>query len=108
MRNTFILAGCVVSLLLFSSCSPRDFLTRRLAADLIVASPTFRAVQPFELTTGVVSNEEYLSLSYQPLQHRGWISGAVARCPPAVAPPPCWEVMLTPSGVETFQNLIAR
>ncbi|MCU1301694.1 MAG: hypothetical protein JWQ87_1978 [Candidatus Sulfotelmatobacter sp.] len=106
MRKISTLTLCVVELLLFSSCSPRDFLTRRLAADLIATSTTFRAVQPFELTTGVISNEDYLSPNYLALQHRGWISGTVARCPPAVTPP-CWDVTLTPSGVDTFQSLLA-
>ena len=89
------------------SCSPRDFLTRRLAADLIAASDTFRAPQHFQLRTGVISNEDYLSPDYLVLQHRGWISGTKAACPPALVPPPCWDVTLTPSGVDTFQSLIA-
>src|SRR5258708_712862 len=106
MRKISTLTLCVVELLLFSSCSPRDFLPRRLAADLIATSATFRAVHPFELTTGVISNEDYLSPNYRALQHHGWISGTVARCPPAVTPP-CWDVTLTPSGVDTFQSLLA-
>jgi len=106
MRKPSILVLCVVGPLLLSSCSPRDFLTRRLAADLIASSSTFRAAPHFELTTGIISNQEYLSPKYLALQHRGWISGAVARCPPAVAPP-CWDVTLTPSGVDTFQGLLA-
>jgi hypothetical protein len=106
MRKPSIFALCVLTPLLLSSCSPRDFLTRRLAADLIASSGTFRAAQQLELSTGVVSNQDYLSPKYLALQHRGWISGAAARCPPALAPPPCWDVTLTPSGVDTFQNLI--
>src|SRR5258708_5666302 len=106
MRKPSILVLCVVGPLLLSSCSPRDFLTRRLAADLIASSSTFRAAPHFELTTGIISNQEYLSPKYLALQHRGWISGVVARCPPAVAPP-CWDVTLTPSGVDTFQGLLA-
>jgi hypothetical protein len=92
---------------MLSSCSPRDFLTRRLAADLIASSNTFRTLQQFQLRTGVVSNKDYLSPEYLALQHHGWISGVNAACPPALAPPPCWEVMLTPSGVDTFQGLMA-
>src|SRR5580704_15707977 len=107
MRPPSIFVLCVVSLLLLSSCSPRDFLTHRLAADLIAGSNTFRAQQPFQLRTGVVSNKDYLSADYLVLQHRGWISAANAACPPALAPPPCWDVTLTPSGVDTFQSLIA-
>lgn len=92
--------------LLLSSCSPRDFLTRRLAADLLASSNPFRAAQQFQLRTGVISNKDYLSPEYLALQHRGWISGTNASCPAALAPPPCWDVMLTPSGVDTFQSLI--
>ncbi len=105
MSKPLILIVCVGSLFL-SSCSPRDFLTRRLAADLIAASDTFRAPQQFQLRTGVISNKDYLSADYLVLQHRGWISGAHATCPPALVPPPCWDVSLTPSGVDTFQSLI--
>ena len=87
-------------------CSPRDFFTRRLAADLIASSSTFRATRQFELTTGIISNQNYLAPQYLALQHRGWISGVVARCPPAVAPP-CWNATLTPTGVDTIQALLA-
>jgi hypothetical protein len=59
------------------------------------------------LRTGVIANKDYLSPDYLALQHHGWISGTNAPCPPALAPPPCWDVMLTPSGVDTFQSLIA-
>jgi hypothetical protein len=107
MRKPSILVVCVVGLLLFSSCSPRDFLTRRLAADLIATSATFRAQRQLQLRTGVIANKDYLSPDYLVLQHRGWISGTTARCPADLAPPPCWDVMLTPSGVDTFQSLIA-
>jgi hypothetical protein len=106
MRKLSILVLCF-GLLLLSSCSPRDFLTRRLAADLIATSDTFRAQQQFQLRTGVASNKDYLSPDYLALQHHGWISGTNAPCPPALLPPPCWDVMLTPSGVDTFQSLIA-
>ena len=88
------------------ACSPRDFLTRRLAADLIASSDTFKSTQQFWLRTGVVSNKDYISPEYLVLQRRGWITGAVAPCPPDIAPPPCWEVALTPIGVETFHDLV--
>jgi hypothetical protein len=101
--NLVLLIACS---LLLSSCSPRDFLTRRLAADLIASSPTFSSAQQFELTTGVISNQDYLSPKYVALQHRGWISAVVAKCPAAIALP-CWDVTLTPSGVDTFQSLLA-
>lgn len=101
--NVVLLIACS---LLLSSCSPRDFLTRRLAADLIASSATFRVIQQFDLTTGVISNQDYLSAKYLSLQHRGWISAVVAKCPAAVLPP-CWDVTLTPSGVDTFQSLLS-
>jgi hypothetical protein len=107
MRKPSTLALCVVCLFLLPSCSPRDFLTRRLAGDLIAASDTFGAPQRFQLRIGVVSNKDYLSPEYLELQHRGWISGSKAQCDPALAPPPCWDITLTPSGVDTFQSLIA-
>jgi len=105
MTKTKALSSCL-ALLLLAACSPRDFLTRRLAADLIKASGAFRAQQRFELHTGVISNQDYLSADYLVLQHHGWISGVKAACPKTVAPP-CWDVTLTPSGVDTFHGLIA-
>jgi len=105
MRKLSTCVACALALLL-TSCSPRDFLTRRLAADLIASSPTFRSAQPFELTTGIISNQDYLSSKYLSLQHHGWISAVVARCPAPIAPP-CWDVTLTPSGVDTFETLLA-
>ena len=107
MRKLSILVLCVFALLLLSSCSPRDFLTRRLAGDLIAASDTFNAPQQFQLRTGVVSNKDYLSPDYLVLQHRGWISGVNAPCPAGLGPPPCWDIALTPSGVDTLQSLVA-
>jgi hypothetical protein len=103
--STFALS--IASLILLPSCSPRDFLTRRLAADLIASSETFRTQQQFQLRIGVIANKDYLSPDYLALQHHGWISATVSPCPPALAPPPCWDVMLTPSGVDTFQTLLA-
>jgi len=96
-----------LGLLFFAAaCSPRDFLTRRLAADLIASSDSFKSAQQFWLRTGVISNKDYISPEYLVLQRRGWITGAVAPCPPDIAPPPCWEVALTPIGVEAFHDLI--
>jgi len=88
------------------SCSPRDFLTRRLASDLILASPSFQAPQSFLLNTGVLSNKDYLSPDYLVLQRRGLISATKTYCPAQLGPPPCWTVILTPSGVETVRALI--
>jgi hypothetical protein len=107
MRKLSTFALWLALLLLLTSCSPRDFLTRRLAADLIATSDTFRIQQQFQLRIGVVANKDYLSPDYLALQHHGWISATNVPCPPTLAPPPCWDVILTPSGVDTFQSLIA-
>jgi len=97
----------VVGLLFFApACSPRDFLTRRLASDLIASSNAFNSTQQFWLRTGMISNKEYVSPEYLVLQRRGWITGTMDHCPPEVTPPPCWQVTLTPIGVETFHDLI--
>lgn len=97
----------IVSFLCFAvACSPRDFLTRRLAADLIASSEAFKTPQQFWLRTGIVSNKDYLSPDYMVLQRHGWISGSNAPCGLNAGPPPCWDVALTPLGVETFRGLI--
>lgn len=99
----FVLA---VLLLISLAWSPRDFLTHRLAAALIAGSPTFKAPQPFLLHTGVLSNQDYLSPENLVLLQRGWLSASSAPCPRDVTPPPCWDMALTPSGVDTFRVLI--
>jgi hypothetical protein len=96
----------VAALCVFSACSPRDFLTRRLASALIAGSDIFTAPQQFWLRTGPVSNKDYSSPEYLVLQRRGWIVGGSTACPPQLTPPPCWEVALTPLGVDTFRDLI--
>jgi hypothetical protein len=97
----------LISFLLFAAaCSPRDYLRRRLAADLISASDAFKTPQQFWLRTGVVSNRDYLSPEYLVLERRGWISASSAPCPPNIAPPPCWAVALTPNGVNMFRDLV--
>ena len=96
----------LVAVSFLSACSPRDFLSRRLAATLIAGSDTFTSPQQFWLRIGPVSNKQYFSPQYLVLQHRGWIVGANTACPTDVAPPPCWEVALTPLGVDTFRDLI--
>jgi hypothetical protein len=99
----------VVALLLSAvACSPRDFLTRRLASDLIAASDTFKSTEQFGLRTGVISNKDYISPEYLVLQRHGWITGAAKACTPDVTPPPCWLVALTPIGVDTFHDLISN
>jgi hypothetical protein len=88
-------------------CSPRDFLTRRLAVDLISASNVFKAPQLFWLRTGFVSNKDFSSPDTMVLQRRGWIIGTEQKCPAGVEPPPCWDVVLTPLGVDTIRPLIS-
>jgi hypothetical protein len=105
MRTTKILLLPVL-LCLISACSPRDFLTRRLAADLISASDAFKAPQVFWLRTGIVSNKDFSSPESMVLQHHGWIIGTEAPCPAGVDPPPCWDTVLTPLGVDTIRPLI--
>ena len=104
MRKKSIL---LLAALLLSSCSPRDLLTRRLASDLISSSQPFKAPQEFALQTGVVSNKDYPSPEYLVLQHHGWISATTIACPPALTPPPCWDILLTPSGVDTVRALVS-
>ena len=105
MRKNSIL--CLIGALLLVACSPRDFLTRRLATDLIAASDAFKTPQQFLLQTGVVSNKDYVSPEYLVLTHHGWISASTIACPQGVAPPPCWEILLTPAGVETVRALVS-
>jgi hypothetical protein len=89
-----------------TACTPRDFLTRRLASTLIAGSDTFTAPQQFWLRIGPVSNKDFSSPQYLVLQHHGWIVGANTPCPPDTSPPPCWEVAMTPLGVDAFRDLI--
>ncbi len=88
------------------ACSPRDFLSRRLARDLIAGAEAFRAEQVFSLKTGVVSNQEFNSPESLVLQRRGWIIGTQQKCPPTTAPAPCWDIVLSPAGVDTFKPLL--
>jgi hypothetical protein len=95
-----------VALCLAPACSPRDFLSRRLAADLISGSDAFKAPQVFWLKTGIVSNKDFNSPDSLVLQHQGWIIGTQQKCPAGVDPPPCWDVVLSPHGVDAFRSLI--
>lgn len=103
--KTLLLA---ILLCLGLGCSPRDFLTRRLAADLISASDAFKAPQLFWLRTGIVSNQDFSSPDFMLLQRRGWIIGTEQKCPAGVDPAPCWDVLLTPLGVDTIRPLITK
>jgi len=104
MRNK--LAIFLIVLPFLASCTPRDFLSRRLATDLIAASEEFNAPQQYILQTGVLSNKDYASPEFVVLQHRGWISATTAPCTPGLVPPPCWDVLLTPSGVDTIHSIL--
>jgi hypothetical protein len=101
-KLTVLLAVCLLTL----GCAQRDPLTRTFAASAISASPTFKTPQQFFLHTGVMSNKDYMAPEYLVLQRRGWITGATVPCTADVAPPPCYDVALTPIGVETFRDLI--
>ena len=106
MRLTLTLALALCLLLV--TCSTRDFLTRGLAAEVIANSAGFKAPQQFFLRTGLVSNMDYTRPEYLVLQRRGWITGVTAPCTTEISPPPCWDVALTPIGVETFRDLISH
>lgn len=93
----------VLITVVLAACSPRDFLTRRLAADLISASSNFKTPQRFVLHTGVLFSRDYPSPEYLVLQHHGWISASPAPCPHELTPPPCWDILLTPSGVDAVR-----
>jgi hypothetical protein len=104
MWKIFLLAAL---LCLGLGCSPRDFLTRRLAADLISASDAFKSPQLFWLRTGIVSNKDFISPDSMVLQRHGWIIGNEQKCPAGIEPPPCWDVLLSPLGVDTIRPLIS-
>ncbi|HWZ83113.1 MAG TPA: hypothetical protein VNW47_10835 [Terriglobales bacterium] len=97
-----------VLLCLLPACSPRDFLTRRLATDLISSTDSFKAPQVFWLKTGIVSNKDFNSPDSLVLQRHGWIIGTQERCPTGVDPAPCWDVVLSPHGVDAFRSLISE
>ncbi len=98
---------CLILLWMDLGCSPRNFLTRRLAADLIAATDAFKEPQLFWLRTGIVSNKDFSSPDYMVLQRRGWIIASPQKCPAGVDPPTCWDVVLTPLGVDTVRPLIS-
>lgn len=97
----------LIALIVCTGCSPRDYLTRRLAADLISASPTLKAPQKFLIQTGIVSSKEYPSPELLVLQQHGWMNATNSACPAGITPPPCWELNLTPSGVDAVRTLIS-
>jgi len=113
MRNSNIallrVVLCLVIACAVPGCSPRDFLTRRLATDLISRSDAFKEPQAFLLVTGLVSNKDFNSPESLVLQRRGWIIGTqTKKCPEGVDPSPCWDVQLTPLGVEAIRPLITN
>src|SRR5437773_11871265 len=97
----------VLVLLSLTACSPRDFLTRRLATDLIAGAETFKTTQQFWLRTGVISNKDYTSAEYVTLRRRGWTTGNGVSCPPEIVSPPCWHVVSTPLGVEARRHWVS-
>jgi hypothetical protein len=106
MRKTGILCSLLGALAL-ASCSPRDFLTRRLALDLISASDAFKTPQQYVVQTGIVSNTDYSTPESLALQHHGWTTASTTTCPAGLAPAPCWEILLTPSGVDTVRAIVS-
>ncbi|MEY2412695.1 MAG: hypothetical protein QOD84_1301 [Acidobacteriaceae bacterium] len=104
----FSIAALSLFFCFLAACSSQKTLTRDIAADLITKSDAFKAVPEFWLRTGTISNRDYTSPEYMVLQHHGWITGANVPCPPDVSPSPCWDVALTPSGVDTFRNFISK
>lgn len=102
--STIDMLALVLCLIVAPSCSPRDYLTRRLATALIAGSDAFSTPQQFWLRTGPVSNREYTSPEYLVLQRHGWITASNAACPAELTPPPCWDVALTPLGVDAFHD----
>jgi hypothetical protein len=105
MKLLYLALSATMSLLV--ACSPRDFLSRRLAADLISSSDELKTPQLFWLKTGVVSNKDFSSPDDMVLKQRGWILGNEQKCPAEVAPPPCWDVLLTPLGIDAIRPLIS-
>src|ERR1041384_6258334 len=93
--------------LLLTSCSTRDFLTRARAADQIANAASFKSPQQFFLRTGLISNMDYTRPEYLVLQRRGWITGVTASCTGEISPPPCWDVALSPIGVDTVRDMIS-
>jgi hypothetical protein len=103
MPRKRITLSIFLTMLLLVSCSPREFLTRRLATDLISASSQLNTPQRFVLQTGVLSSKNYPSPEYLVLEHHGWISANPTPCPRDFTPPPCWDLLLTPSGVDAVR-----
>lgn len=97
----------VFTTVLQTACSPRDFLTRRFASDLISSSAPFKTSQRFVLQTGVLSSKNYPTPEYLVFQHHGWISANSAPCPRDLTPPPCWDVLLTPAGVDAIRTALS-
>jgi len=96
----------LVALTLLTACSPRDFLSRRLVTDLIASSAEFNQQQELVLKTGIVSNKDYASPEFVVLQHHGWVTANSAKCSPGLEPAPCWDISLTPAGVDTIRLLV--
>src|SRR5260370_6189378 len=105
----FKLSRCLVFALLglTVACSPRDFLTRRLATDLIAGSETFKTTQLVWLRTGVISNKDYTSPEYLVLRRHGWITASNAVCTPDLGLAPCWDVVITPLVMDALRDWVS-
>ena len=93
-------------LLTLIACSARDFLTRRLATDLILTSSGLKNPQQYLLRTGVLTGNDYPSPEYLVLQNHGWISASTVPCPAGLSPSPCWNIVLRPAGVELIRSVL--
>src|SRR5215831_2207663 len=98
----------VLTSLIHTACSPRNFLTRRFAGDLISTSSRFKTSQRFVLQTGILSSKDYPSPEYLVFQHHGWIAANSAPCPRDLTPPPCWDILLTPGGVDAIRTALSQ
>lgn len=102
-----LVAITLLLLCLTVACSPRDFLTRRLATDLIAGSDSFKMTQQFWLRTGVISNKDYTSPEYLTLRRSGWITGNGVACPTEITSPSCWDIVITPLGVDALRDWVS-
>lgn len=60
------------------------------------------------LQTGTISSQDFARPEYAVLQRHGWIAANNSSCPAGLAPAPCWDVLLTPAGVETVRTLVPQ
>jgi hypothetical protein len=63
--------------------------------------------QLFWLRTGVISNKDYTSPEYLVLRRHGWITATGAACSADLGPAPCWDIVVTPLGVDALRDWVA-